>query len=74
MICPGCRQDVEPTAVGFTWWGGLFGSRLFSHVECPSCRTRFNGKTGRSNSAAIAIYMVATGALAMIVVYALMHR
>jgi hypothetical protein len=74
VICPGCQQDVEPRPVGFTWWGGMFGAKLFNHCECPSCRARFNGRTGRSNTTAIAIYMVATGALAMFVVYAVMHR
>jgi hypothetical protein len=52
----------------------MFGAKLFNHCECPSCRARFNGRTGRSNTTAIAIYMVATGALAMFVVYAVMHR
>jgi hypothetical protein len=50
-----------PNPVGFTWWGGLIGSKIINHVECPRCFSRFNGKTGQSNNGAIAIYMVVVG-------------
>lgn len=74
MQCPQCRGDDEPRPVGFTWWGGLIGPRLFHHVECPRCGTRFNGKTGQSNATAIGIYMVVLGALAFVLVLALASR
>jgi len=45
--CPGCQEQVSPTPVTFTRWGGWLGPKLLSHVECPKCRVRFNGKTGR---------------------------
>jgi hypothetical protein len=72
MSCPKCQQhDVEPRAVGFTWWGGVLGSKLLHHVECPRCFTRYNGKTGQSNNTAITIYMIVVGVLALFVGYAL---
>jgi hypothetical protein len=73
MECPRCHVQGEPRPVGFTWWGGLIGPKMLDHVECPQCRARFNGKTGRSNTTAIAIYMSAVGAIAFVLVYALMR-
>jgi hypothetical protein len=69
VICPGCKHDITPTPVTFTWWGGVFGPRLLSHVQCPGCTTRFNGKTGALNSRAIAIYMVIVGLITFAAVY-----
>jgi hypothetical protein len=69
MICPACRTDVNPTPVGFTWWGGLLGAKLLSHVECPSCKARFNGKTGQDNTSAIVLYCVVVGAFMIGLVY-----
>jgi hypothetical protein len=57
--------------VGFTWWGGVIGARLVHHVECPRCGARFNGRTGQSNSTAIAIYMIVVGVIAFGLVFAL---
>lgn len=53
--CPKC-SGTEARQVGFTWWGSLLGATLLNHVECQSCGTRYNGKTGGCNTAAIAIY------------------
>ena len=64
MQCPKCNNDVLPSPVGFTWWGGLIGAKIINHVECPQCRARFNGKTGADNTGAIAIYMVVVGVIA----------
>lgn len=55
--CPTCGKK-ESTKVGFTWWGGAVGSSVLTHVQCPACRTRYNGKSGKSNNTAIAIYTV----------------
>jgi hypothetical protein len=55
---------VDPSPVGFTWWGGLIGAKIINHAECPQCHARFNGKTGADNTGAIAIYMVVVGLLA----------
>jgi hypothetical protein len=73
MQCPRCQVQDEPRPIGFTWWGGLLGPKLLHHVECTHCRARFNGRTGRSNDTAIAIYMIAIGAVAFMLVFALMR-
>lgn len=71
MQCPKCSNDVMPQPVGFTWWGGLIGSKIINHVECPMCHARFNGRTGGDNSGAIAIYMVVTGVIVLVLLFAL---
>lgn len=73
MKCPKCNQETEPTPVGFTLWGGAIGSRLLSHVQCTHCGGRFNGKTGKSNDAAIAIYIAVVAVAAFGVFYAINH-
>lgn len=70
MNCPKCQQDVVPSPVGFTWWGGLIGSKIINHVECPMCHARFNGKTGQDNTGAIAIYMIVVGVIAAVLMFA----
>jgi hypothetical protein len=54
--CPKCDAK-RGEAVSFTWWGGLVGPKLMSHVKCGGCGAGYNGKTGRSNDTAIAIYV-----------------
>jgi hypothetical protein len=71
MPCPRCQQAVEPTPVGYTWWGGAVGPRLIHHVECPGCRARYNRKTGRSNDTAIAIYLAVSLSIAIAIIYAI---
>ncbi len=55
--CPKCggTHNAPPT---FTWWGGLIGHKVLSHVVCSQCGTGFNRKTGQSNNINIAIYMI----------------
>ena len=55
--CPRCNGNFL-TKPSFTWWGGLFGPKILDHTVCGSCGFGFNGKTGKSNNGAIAIYMV----------------
>ena len=54
--------------VGFTWWGGVLGPKLISHVKCQDCGTAFNGKSGKSNTLPITIYCVVTLAIALVVI------
>ncbi len=68
--CPQC-QARNAKAQGFTWWGGALGPKLFTHVKCGSCATTYNGKTGRSNNTAIAIYLVVVNAVFLGLAYAL---
>jgi hypothetical protein len=74
MRCPHCQQDVEPTPIKFSWWGGVLGPRLLNHVACPGCAGRFNGKSGQSNTTAITIYMIVVGVVALMLGFALTHR
>ena len=64
--CPNCNTP-DPSKVNFTWWGGLIGPRLFTHVKCNSCRTTYNGKTGKSNSGKIAIYFLVILAIVILI-------
>jgi hypothetical protein len=57
--CPQCEEQ-NAEKVGFTWWGGAIGPRLMHHVRCRGCRTQYNGRTGKSNSGAIGVYVVVT--------------
>jgi predicted Zn finger-like uncharacterized protein len=46
--CPKCgNNDAE--RVLFTFWGSFHITNLVCHVQCPSCGTCYNGRTGRSN-------------------------
>lgn len=63
--CPKCQSSTA-SRVGYTWWGGALGPRLLTHVQCGQCRNRYNGKTGRSNNTAIAIYAVVVNVLVLV--------
>ncbi|HTN74418.1 MAG TPA: hypothetical protein VL096_04195 [Pirellulaceae bacterium] len=62
--CPKCGCTYA-TKVSFTWWGGLVGPALLSHVTCQQCRTAYNGKSGKSNDTAIMVYFLVTFVLAL---------
>jgi hypothetical protein len=53
--CPFCGSGHVSKA-GFTWWGGILGPIILNHHNCHSCGQSFNGRTGKSNNTAIAIY------------------
>jgi len=55
VACPRCGNQVA-TKVGFTWWGGALGPKLFSVVRCTQCRAQYNGKTGGRLTKTIIIY------------------
>ena len=42
--------------MSFTWWGGVIGPRVLTHVECPRCGHAYNGKSGGDNTTGIVIY------------------
>lgn len=58
--CPQCRQTAAER-IKFTWWGGILGPRILTHVKCQSCGKQYNGKTGKENTAGIAVYIVVVG-------------
>jgi predicted nucleic-acid-binding Zn-ribbon protein len=68
--CPKCRQ-TNARQLNFTWWGGALGPKLFTHVKCESCGTKFNGKTGRDNTVKIILYSVIMGVF-FFVIFAVM--
>jgi hypothetical protein len=55
--CPKCG-NTQATKVGFTWWGGALGPKLFSVVKCRQCRVQYNGKTGASLTGVIIVYQL----------------
>jgi transposase-like protein len=67
--CPQCgSQQIQK--VSYSLWGGMIGPRLLNHVKCLDCKATFNGKTGKSNNKAIAIYLVAVLVIAFTIVFA----
>jgi len=68
--CPKCSSN-KIQSVGFTWWGGIIGPKILSHVKCQDCGTTFNGKTGKSNTTGIIIYSVVVFVIAFAIFFAL---
>jgi DNA-directed RNA polymerase subunit RPC12/RpoP len=48
VACPRCGARRSERVV-FTFWGSFYGPALFTHVQCPECYYKYNGRTGRSN-------------------------
>ncbi len=72
--CPQCGNP-NSEKMSFTWWGGILGPKLLTHVKCPACGKQYNGKTGKDNTTNIAIYFVVVGLLCLglvVVVFAAM--
>ncbi|HEY0427252.1 MAG TPA: hypothetical protein VGC76_05560 [Pyrinomonadaceae bacterium] len=55
--CPKCR-GAKAEKVSFTWWGGILGPKLFSHVRCLLCGATYNGKSGKDNTINILLYLL----------------
>lgn len=70
-VCPKCGSP-QAKPVSFTWWGGILGPKLLSHVKCLQCGAGYNSKTGRSNDTAIAIYLVVACAIGLVLVLLLL--
>jgi hypothetical protein len=64
--CPTCGKTLAKR-VSYTLWGGFIGPKLLTHVKCSQCGTTYNGKTGRSNSTAITLYLVISVAIGLAV-------
>ncbi len=65
--CPKCAAQAA-NEIGFTWWGGVVGPKMFHHVKCLKCGMTYNGKTGKSNQQAITIYVAVTSIIAIVLV------
>jgi DNA-directed RNA polymerase subunit M/transcription elongation factor TFIIS len=65
--CPRCGEDGAKR-VKFTFWGSYYGTALFTHVRCPGCGYKYNGRTGRSNiiPAVVFVTVPLLGILALI--------
>lgn len=66
--CPKCNQSTAEK-LRFTWWGGLLGPKILTHVQCRSCGHKYNGKTGKDNTTGIIIYSVVVGVLVLGLVF-----
>jgi len=44
-VCPKCGGQ-SAKRVGYTWWGGALGPKLFHVVKCTRCKAQYNGRTG----------------------------
>ena len=63
--CPECNS-ANVNQMSFTWWGGLIGPKVLSHVKCDDCGKQFNGKTGNDNTVGIVIYTVVVGLIVLV--------
>jgi rubredoxin len=61
--CPKCGAAAEK--LKFTWWGGVLGPRILTHVRCTGCGYKYNGKSGKDNNNGIIIYSVIVGLLVL---------
>ena len=63
--CPKCNQAAAEQ-LRFTWWGGLLGPKILTHVKCQACGHKYNGKTGKDNTTNIVIYSIVVGLVAFV--------
>ena len=68
--CPKCSTP-DPEQVKFTWWGGMLGPKLLSHVKCARCGNAYNGKSGNSNAQNILIYSLVTVGIVFVIFFGL---
>jgi hypothetical protein len=62
--CPKCRNSAAEK-LRFTWWGGVLGPKILTHVKCNSCGHKYNGKSGKDNTTGIIIYSVVVAVLCL---------
>lgn len=60
--CPRCGESGA-TRVIWTPWGSFYGPALFTHVRCPECGCKYNGRSGRSNLIPAIIFVTIPAAL-----------
>ncbi len=68
--CPQCGSPAAER-MKFTWWGGVIGPKILTHVKCLRCNAKYNGKTGKDNTTNIIIYSVVALVAALILMFAL---
>jgi rubredoxin len=67
--CPKCSGPAEK--LKFTWWGGVLGPKILTHVKCTSCGYRYNGKSGKDNTTGIVIYTAVVAVICLGLVVAM---
>lgn len=70
MACPKCAS-TSATMPTFTWWGGMIGAKMLTHIKCNQCGESYNGKTGGSNTGGIVIYSIVVGGIAIALMIAI---
>jgi uncharacterized protein (DUF983 family) len=65
--CPQC-SGTAAEKLKFTWWGGVLGPKLLTHVKCQACGKKYNGKSGKDNTTNIVIYSVVVGVICLALV------
>jgi len=65
--CPRCGARRSERVV-FTFWGSFYGPALFTHVQCPKCYYKYNGKTGKSNLIPAIIFILVPVVLILAVI------
>ena len=45
------------------------GPKLLTHVKCQECGYKYNGKSGKDNSAGIAVYFVVVGVVCFVLMF-----
>ncbi len=70
--CPKCGS-TQVEKMSYTWWGGVVGPALLTHVKCNDCGNQYNGKNGTSNTMGIVIYYVVLFVI-LVVVYSMISR
>lgn len=68
--CPQCK-NANAERLKFTWWGGVLGPKLLTHVKCQTCGKKYNGKTGGDNIANIVIYSVVVFGICFVIFFVL---
>jgi len=70
--CPKCGNNVA-TKVGYNWWGGALGPKLFHVVKCAQCKAQYNGRTGAKLTGVIIGYQ-AVVLVVLVVAWLALHR
>jgi hypothetical protein len=60
--CPRCG-GTHAERVTWTIWGSFYGPAMLNHVQCAGCGYRYNGRSGRSNALAAAVFVMVPLAL-----------
>ena len=68
--CPQCHCQYADR-VKFSWWGGVLGPKMFTHVKCRNCGSCYNGKHGTWNTTNITIYTIVGFLIGAVIVVAM---